>query len=83
MNFLYLFEDEKIMFEIFQNYLPFKASNFFRKSIKSLLFSSLNIFKRNKFEKKVFLFKKLVRRRAFPSLVDIEYQRFGVFLYPP
>ena len=73
------FEEDKILSEIFQKYLPFKAPpNFFWKSLK-FYFSILSILKINKFEKKVVVFKKVVGRATFPSLVDIECPRLGVF----
>ena len=56
VNFFYEllinFEEGKNLFKIFQKYLPFKAPNLFWKSLKSLIFSILSNFRRNKFEKR-------------------------------
>ena len=69
MIFLSILMTKKFCSTFFQKYLP----------LISLLFSILNIFKGNKFEKEVVILKKVVGRWAFPSLVDTECQRLDVF----
>ena len=47
MNFLSILKKKFFFLEIFQKYLPLKAPNFFWKNLKSLIFSILNIKKKN------------------------------------